>query len=235
MKTFSCCKSSVILIVVMFFAGTLFSQNCASFIPQKIGAKMEMKHYDAMNKLESTSSTIIKSKTNTPLGYNITVVVNTHDEKKGKDISNPLTFKCEKGVFTWDLNDMVKGAFPKDKVEGLDVKISGTAIKFPAKLYTGQKLDDANVTTTVIKGGMTMFNITVNFINRKVVSMEKITTLAGTYSCYKISYDIESKGMGATTIHKIDWMAEGMGIVRSETYDQKNKLQGYSVLSAYSE
>jgi len=32
-----------------------------------------------------------------------------------------------------------------------------------------------------------------------------------------------------------EWYAKGTGLVRSESYDKKNKLTGYTVLTEYSE
>ena len=235
MKASQLIKYLLISCALIFLTNALSAQDCANLIPLKEGTKMEIKHYNAKDKLQSTSFTTIKSKKITAKGYEVSVDVKSVEEKGKKENSSTLTFKCEAGVFIWDMNDMMKGAMPGEGMENMNIKVSGAALKFPAKLAVGQKLDDAEMTIAMESGGMTMMTVTMRFINRKVESMEKITTPAGTYNCYKITYEVESKAMFTSKTRQIDWMAEGVGMVRTESYDQKDKLQSYSVLSSFSE
>lgn len=214
----------------------VFSQDCAEIIPLKPGTQMEIKNYNAKDQLQGTSQMKIISKTSTAAGYTVSVVVESSDEKGKNVMKNSLSFRCEKGVFYWDLNDMMKGAIPSGKgMENMTFKISGTELKFPAKLAAGQKLDDSEISIAMESGGMTMMTINMHFVNRKVEALEKITTPAGTFNCYKITYDIENKGMFSTTMHQVDWMAEGIGMVKTQSFDQKNKLQSYSLLTGFKE
>lgn len=72
--------------------------------------------------------------------------------------------------------------------------------------------------------------------NRTVAGQEEMTTPAGTFSCYKITYDMDMNvkvmGMGRTTnLTGTEWIAEGVGMVRNEQYDKNGKLNSYSVLT----
>ena len=85
---------------------------------------------------------------------------------------------------------------------------------------------------------MANMTMTIKILNRKVESKESITTPAGTFSCFKITYDMESstKIMGMNTnvkLSSIDYLAEGIGVVKTESYDKKGELSGYSLLTAY--
>ena len=70
----------------------------------------------------------------------------------------------------------------------------------------------------------------INFDYRKIVGTEKVTTPAGTWSCYKIiSKDSKAKGM-YKDIYLIDYFSPGFGLVKSESY-YKKRMTGYSEVS----
>ena len=76
-------------------------------------------------------------------------------------------------------------------------------------------------------------NISVDMLNRKVDKKESITTPAGTYDCFALSYDSEMK-MGMKMNFKIkEWISEGVGVVKSESYNKNGKLMGYSELTSF--
>ena len=114
----------------------------------------------------------------------------------------------------------------------MDVKIDASEMTIPAKLTADQKLNDGQVSMKVSNQFMTILNMTVKILNRQVVSFEDITTPAGTFKCAKITYDVEMKMMGTTRTKVTEWLSEKVGVVRSETYAQKGKLAGYTVLTS---
>ena len=77
-----------------------------------------------------------------------------------------------------------------------------------------------------------MFSLSINITNRKIEGKETITTPAGSYDCFKMTYDIESKTVMTVKMKGIDWFAENVGTVRSESLDKNGKLQGYTVLES---
>jgi hypothetical protein len=77
---------------------------------------------------------------------------------------------------------------------------------------------------------MSMMNMTTKVYNRKVEAIEKVTTEAGTFECYKISYDVFVDGMIDFNSKGIEWIARDVGAVRSETYNKNGKLTGYTEL-----
>ena len=73
----------------------------------------------------------------------------------------------------------------------------------------------------------------MNLFNRKVAGNESVTTPAGTFDCYVITYDSEAKmGFKMTSSNKL-WLSEGFGMVKQETYNKKGALIGKSVLTAF--
>ncbi len=223
--------SIIVAGLLAFPVASLFSQDCTSYMPVKEGTRMEMKHFDAKDKLESSTRMTILKKHNTPEGYAIDVQVNSFDAKGKEAMNSRLTFRCSHGEFIWDMNDLMKGMPPMEGMEDMKIKVSGTDLKFPSKLQVGQKLEDAEMNFAMESGGMVMMTITVRIINRKVVAKENITTPAGTFSCYKVSYEVDTKSVFSMKMMQIDWIAEEIGVVRSENFDQNNKLTSYSLLT----
>jgi hypothetical protein len=72
---------------------------------------------------------------------------------------------------------------------------------------------------------------TTDITNRKVLAIEEITGAAGTFECFKISQDIESKvGFVKVFMSSVFWYAEKIGLIRSEAYNKKGKLQSVTEL-----
>jgi hypothetical protein len=81
-------------------------------------------------------------------------------------------------------------------------------------------------------GTMTMKTV-MNIVNRVVTGQESIKTPAGTFDCYKIEYDVETTMMNMKTAGKVrQWIAKGVGTVRSENADAKGALTGYSEVTS---
>ena len=238
MKAKKIVSALLILCLVWGYHYRISAQECSSLIPVKTGTKMEMKHYNAANQLQSTTLTTVKSKTPTSKGYEVKVDVKSVTPGRKSDQEKSLTFKCEYGYLIWDMDDMMKELLPQagnNTMKDLEMKFSSVPLKFPAKLTVGQKLDDAEIRVTVMREGLAMADVKTEFVNRKVEAVEKITTPAGTFNCYKITYDLQSKSMFMNQLRQVDWMSEGVGIVKSESYDKSNKLMSYSVLSMFSD
>jgi hypothetical protein len=92
-------------------------------------------------------------------------------------------------------------------------------------------LKDATLTARVASGGMTLFTMNVEVSNRKVIGQEKITTPAGTFECVKLSQDVKTKMIVNVEASSVDWYAEEIGLVRSESFNTSGKLLGYSELT----
>ena len=69
--------------------------------------------------------------------------------------------------------------------------------------------------------------------DRKVEKREDITTSAGTFNCIVISQTISTKMMVRIKASSKECYAENVGMVRSESYNKKGKLLGYSELTKF--
>ena len=118
--------------------------------------------------------------------------------------------------------------------EEMGIDFTADNLVYPANLSVGDVLPDGELIMSVKSGTMTIFTLTLTISNRKVEEIEEITTDAGTFSCYKLSYDTTTKaGIISSSSSVIEWISEGVGMVRNETYNRRGRLTGYSVLTGF--
>jgi hypothetical protein len=201
------------------------------YFPVKEGTVIEIKDYDEKDKLQS--SNIQKITNVVEDGDNLTVNVDLKSfDKKGEMVmEGDFEVKCIDGTFYMDMRNMLDNA-SLSTMEGMEIQVDANDLAYSYDLNPGTTLPDADITVGASTNGMKMFSLTVFITNRKVEAEESITTPAGTFNCYKISYDIETKMVMKVQAKAVQWISEGIGVVRAETYNKKGKLQGYSLLSS---
>lgn len=215
-------------LVCLFFlsAAKLGAQDCTYYFPQKQGTEIEMKSYNDKDKVTSTS----KSKVLEVAGSSIKVANEVLDDK-GKSIAkSEYTVSCKNGEFVMDMSGYLKGV-NMDAYKDMEVKVETEDMHMPASLKAGDVLDDGEMTVKVTNQGFPIVTMKVKVYNRKVEKMESITTPAGTFECAKITYDIDSKVVFAMSLKGVEWISKNVGMVRSESYNSKGKLQGYTLLT----
>ena len=234
-------KKLIITVLLPLIVFESYSQ-CDSYFNFKEGAEYEMEHYSAKEKLTGKSHSKILSIEEVG-GKLIATIKGTVYDNKGEEVTSmDFEYICDDGVLKMDLKKFIPQEIFGD---GSDMKfeMEGEFLELPENLEVGQTLKDG-----MIEGKMVMednpamanmnMTMTIKILNRKVESKESITTPAGTFSCFKITYDMESatKMMGMNTtvrLSSIDYIAEGIGAVRTESYDKKGKLSSYSIQAAY--
>ncbi len=157
----------------------------------------------------------------------ITIQSTFFDEKGEELMTSDLSMECKDGVFTFDMDQFLN----EEMMSGLgDIEfiIEGDNLEFPAKMSPGDQLKDGIIKLIVPE--MSMMNMTTKVYNRKVEAREKITTEAGTFDCYKITYDVFTDGMIDFNSKGKEWIAQDVGAVRTETYNKNGKLTGYTEL-----
>jgi hypothetical protein len=209
------------------------AQDCRLYFPDRIGSTREMKFYDQRNRLTSITEHEILEKNVNGDNVNIKVKATSYDKDAKEIHTGELEFTCEGGIFKFDLKGYLDPA-TLASYEEMGVDITADNLAYPAKMTTGDKLPDGGLKMVVKSGSATIITITLNITNRIVEGSESITTDAGTFSCYKLSYDLNTRaGFINSSSSVVEWMTEGVGLVRSETYDRRGRLAGYSVLTGY--
>ena len=218
----------IILICTLFVSFSSISQSaCEAYYPFKEGAKFEITNYNKKGKKEGVVSYEISS-----IEGNVATIKTIIFDAKGKEVTTTsYQITCEGNTISIDFKSLMNPDM-FEQYKDMDLDITGTNVELPNNLQVGQSLKDANMDMTINMGGMKM-NISIDMINRKVNAKESITVPAGTYNCFALSYNTEMN-MGMKMIFEIkEWIAEGVGVVKSESYNKNGKLIGYSELTSF--
>jgi hypothetical protein len=199
--------------------------------PVKDGTEIEYKDFDPKDKLNGSS--IQKINKIVEDGDNITVGIDYEGfDKKGEPLINGnFEVRCVDGTFYMDMKNLLDGN-TLSAYKDMEVEVNSNDMAYPANMSAGTQLPDADITVGISSGGVKMFTMTVFVTNRQVEGIENVTTPAGTFECYKISFDMETKMMVKVQAKTTQWIAEDIGMVRTENYNKKGKLQGYTVLTS---
>ena len=227
-------NNSVVFFFLLFFGGAALQaqSDCSLFYPFKAGVQLEYTYFDNKDKLESKTQSTIKRVKNLPNGKGVEAVVANivFDKKNNEQFSGEYVVRCEGGVIKMDASSMLNPAM-QQSFSNMEVAIEGEDITIPRDLKAGQQLPDASTNIKAGANGINIVNMTVHITGRQVVGQETITTPAGTFKCYKLTQTTEVKMMLGKTFSSVEYYAEGIGLVRSETYDKKGGLEGYMELT----
>lgn len=233
-------KKTIFFLAVSLFIFKVSGQDCTTYFPAKQGAEVVMTNYDHKGKVTSTSQMKVLEVNQIKDGLQIKVESNiVVEEKKSQNEETPamhsnLTFYCKGGEFYVDMKEFMS-SLKLDQYEGMDIDISSKDMAIPSNPKVGETLGDGNLTMVVTNNGVKLVTIIVDITNRKVAAQEKIETPAGTFDCFKVTYDISTRfgfinKVGSASV----WYAKGVGTVKAENYNKKGKLTDYQLLTKLS-
>ncbi len=220
---------------IVFTAFTAAAQNqCNAFFPFQEGAVLEYQHYDKKDKPEGVSYMEIENLESTSEGGVEARVKSRFTDKKGKEAyEGSYTVKCAGNTLYMDMSKMMPSQM-LESMGDMEATMESEGLIIPSSLEVGQTLPDAEMTINVGGGGLgNLMNMNFSITNRKVEGRETVATPAGEFDCHKITYDTHMKMMMNKTFQSAEWYAEGVGVVKSATYDKKGNLDTYMVLNKF--
>ena len=228
-------KATILFLFTFIATQFLYAQDSCSrsrYYPFTEGAKFQITTYDKKDKAAAIADYLVESIESSAQGEKATIATTVKDDK-GKDlVATTFDVLCINGAISIDFKSLMPPGM-LDQYKNLDYKISGTNMEIPANLEVGKTLPDANMTMDISMAPMKM-QLQVNITNRQVEGKEPVTTQAGTFDCFVITYTTEFyMGMSRQSSSK-QWIAEGVGMVKQEDYDNKGRVASSSVLTAFS-
>lgn len=220
-------------ILALVFTVTLAKgQNCADFIPQKEGTVLKLVSYDKKGKVTGSTEMSFKEKI-VKDDWSEAVFMSTYSDKKGEEIfENEVKVECKKGVLYFSSSKFLDPA-TMSAYESMEVEVDAEHMDLPLDSKAGDELKDGKVTAIVRSNGLKVVTLSVDIFNRKVNALESMETPAGSFECIKSSYDMRTEmGFVKMNMSSVEWYSPEYGPVRSETYDKKGKLTGYTVLES---
>jgi len=225
-------KIIVTLLSVVLLIPAAEAQDCKLFFPDNIGTLREMTNYDKKDRVTGRVHQTISNKNVSGGNISMDVVTVIYDDKDEELNRSKVTVGCENGVFKIDMSDYLGEML--EAYQEMDVEMKGDNLQFPPDISVGDQLPEGTINIKVSNSGITMVNMDVTIKNRKVERKEKITTPAGSFDCFKISYDTEAKTNFLTVnTSGVEWIAEGVGVIKIENYNKKGKLSSYSLLTKF--
>jgi hypothetical protein len=200
------------------------------YYPVEENTQLEYKNYDKKGNLAGSS---IQKITGVKKSGNSTVIeINMeHFDAKGKPLgSAQLTAKCEAGVFYVDMRNYLNEQ-SMEAYKDMEMTVEGGNLELPSSMKAGDVLKSGELKMSFSSGGMTIINMNINITNRKVDAVENLTTPAGTFECFKISYDVAMKMMMNVKTKGVEWYAKDVGLIKSESYSTDGKMLGSTVLT----
>lgn len=143
-------------------------------------------------------------------------------DKKGKSMAKSnAKIKCDGGVMMVDMKMSIPTQPGTQNAVESDVKADNIYIEYPNNMNVGDNLKNATMHMDMDNNGMKQ-SIDMEVFDRKVEAKEKVTTPAGSWDCYKISYKskmrIKTMGIGMPmNIDGVEYFAPGFGIVKTES------------------
>jgi len=215
-------RTIIITAIAALISVAATAQN--TFFPTQAGAVLTYVQKDAKGKVINYLRYTIKNVEGSELNGSVSYIVDVLDKNK-KQTSDPipLTVIIKDGVVFLDMKQLFVGMQTDQEFE---VEFSGLPMELPAKLQPGQSIKDAEATMTINMGFMKMSTI-IKMTDGKCVAIENITVAAGTFTCHQITQNITTTVMGNDYKSRgVSWQAPGVGVVKNETYNEKNVLQG---------
>lgn len=220
----------ILLSTLLIPLGAVFGQDCAFYYPKQEGATLEITNYNRKDKVTGRTIQKITNVQESGNSLKATVQMKSYDDKDELIFESEVDVMCKDNEFNLSMENFINGQQMTAFSEA-DITIDSDNLRYPANMKPGQELNDGVINISVNNAGMPMMNMTTTIDNRKVEGKEKITTPAGTFDCFKISYDITSKMMVSVTMKAVEWISMEAGVVKSESYKSNGKLMGYSLLT----
>jgi hypothetical protein len=222
-------KILMVALVAMLTTG-LYAQN--TLFAVKKGMVLTYRDSDAQGKTSGYSVMTIKdvkgSGRNMSITYGMLMLDNNRKTPKDSPGEQTFTVDVKDDVVFFDMNQFIPAQM---RQQGVKVEISGIPMELPNNLQAGQRLKDATVTMRMDLGIMKMDTV-VKMTDGRCLAIENVTVPAGTFRCHKITQTITSTAVGTNTVTRtVSWYAPAVGTVKTETYDNRDRLSSSSVLA----
>lgn len=141
---------------------------------------------------------------------------------KGKSMAtSKAKIKCDGGVMMVDMKLSMPQQPGSPMASETDVKADDIYMEYPTNMNVGDNLKNASMHMDFDNNGMKQ-SVDMDVFDRKVEGKEKITTPAGSWDCYKISYKskIRMKTMGIgvpMNVEGVEFFAPGFGVVKTQS------------------
>jgi len=224
-----------LLLSLLFASIASQSQDCDFFLPFVTGKGVQFQTYNSKGKITGTVDYMIDSIAFADSMKTAFIKYLCVDQKGNEISAMEYRYKCDGTELRIDPASMINPELIEPFKE-MDIEVENDELVIPSILEINQKLKDAGCIMKIYEENRKLAEMNFKCVNRKIISMDTVTTSLGTYPCYKISSET-SLTVTTTMVPYVvemnvnEYFSTGIGVVRIENSDKKGKLLGYSVLS----
>ena len=213
-------------------ASPIFSQvDCHPYLPQVEGSIWEVTNYNKKGKVTSRNTYELIDKVENGDEITFTVSSKSYDKKDKLIFDNEFEAKCVAGKFELNMAYKLEGSM-METYKNMEFTMDASEFEIPPiDAAVGTELPDGSLSVEMDGDSPIKMKMTIEVTDRKVEAKEKITTPAGTFDCLVLTQNINTKMMVKMKNKSKEWYAEDVGMVRSESYNKRGKLVGYSELT----
>ncbi len=205
------------------------AQDCDIYKDFSEGTTTRMVHYDKKDKVTGYTITTVTEKKKLSNGVSM-LFHQVYDDTEEYKFESDMRIECRGGEVIYSMENFIDPT-TLSAYEGMEFEISADDLSIPSNAKPGDELNDGAVSITINTGSPVKVTVTSTISNRKVVSKESVETPAGKFDCLKISYDVLTQiafvKMRSSTV---EFYNEKSGVVKTESFNKKGKLTGYSLL-----
>jgi hypothetical protein len=229
-------SKKIVWIAAFMMAFDSFSQDCQGLLLMQQNKTIELTFYN--KKGEPNGKQVYQVSNVATAGNTTTANLNSEMfDKKGNSMAKTAnSIKCTSGMILIDMKMMLPQQ-QSEKYASADAKAQSTYLEYPAVFHIGDALKDGNLTMDLSNHpaggpsgppgappgppGMGQ-SLKLVVTDRKVEAQESITTEAGTWNCYKISFKskmtVKTGPFGIpANLDGTEWFAPGFGIVKTQS------------------
>lgn len=211
------------------------AQNCNPYFPFETGRVLQYQHFDAKGKLvHSSTHTIgeinrLETANGPLLGANVEMYIT--DQEGDSILVHEYQVICKDEVLFMDVTDIIGPQLTVSFLH-MDLDIKGDALLIPKELRVGKQLPNAQ---TFIQGsakGISVLSMEFMVNNRKVEGREQLKVNERAFNTFRVSYEMDVLMTIKKSFRVVQWFTQekNIGLVRTEIYNESQKLEGYSQL-----
>lgn len=224
------------LILLLTFSQFFFfsnAQDCLNTEFLKEGTKWEVSNYDKKGKYTGVTNYQTLSENHSGGNYIWELKFKSLDDKGEETMAESVTtLTCENGIFKIDMTEFIPNE-TKEGFKDMEVEMKSTNLNFPNNFNMDSKLEDGTINVTTFSSGIKIMSMDMTIKDRVIEGVETIETSAGSFKCLKINQKtLLEIGFIKREISSTSWFLPGFGVVKSESFNNKGKSMGSSVLTS---
>lgn len=211
---------TITFLMLICFAKGVYGQDCKSLYYLQNNKTVEMTNYNKKGSENGKQVYSISDIKNEGSTVSSTVNVEMFD-KNGKSLAKGSDkIQCTGGVLKIDMKMFIPSQH-MEQIKNVEASATAAYLEYPATMKVGDKLPDGKFNMDYTNNGMAG-TMEINMTDRSVDAKETVTSPAGTWEAFKITYNSKIKmkiaGIGIPVNAEVtEWYVPGFGIVKTQS------------------